>query len=64
MWLLDYLLDRWQWYRKMRGGHWELWDFYDPGPGLTWIHREECYFKAGPPGLGLAMYECEDWSLK
>ena len=47
----DILLDRFLWWRKLRGGHWEHW-LLPQGGGPIWFRIKECSKGGWPPGLG------------
>ncbi len=57
---IEIVCGRWQWSRKLAGGHWELWHIADPVNARLWI-RGECYKTAGRPGLGRGIPVCEDY---
>lgn len=67
-WLLDSLFDRYRWYRKLCGGHWERW-YIDVVHSRLWIQvarctHERCVYlpewEARPP-LARGTSTCEDW---
>ncbi len=39
---IDQQLGRWQWWRRMRGGHWERWYCQDPLHKFVWLRLNEC----------------------
>lgn len=53
----DWLLAKYRWYRRWRGGHWECWGRSIP-MGTIWEQRAH-----GSPPPPCAMYWpiCEDW---
>ncbi len=58
MWLLDHLLARFRWYRRMRGGHWEQW-WIDMPIAATVIMQNS---HGTRPGLGVVRDWCEDYT--
>ena len=60
--VLDYLFDRFQWYRRLLGGHWELWYVLGLRKPI-WNQTEECYQKSAKRPrlcLGCGPVHCED----
>ena len=58
--ILNWILDRFEWYRRFCGGHWELW--YVPAiHSWIWHHRKECYKTAGRPFHTFGSPTCEDY---
>ena len=57
MWFLEYLLSDFQWFRKWRAGHWELWYFDYPVVDDCWVQNEH----GTRPGLGRELLACENW---
>ena len=53
----DWIFDRWQWWRRWRGGHWERWIIDYPVCSELWMQRPH----GGRPGLGRGTPTCEDW---
>lgn len=54
----------WQWYRRLRGGHWERWYVNLPVGTTVWIRRDRCYRKTGTrPGLCEGIPRCEGWKV-
>lgn len=49
-WLLDALLDRFRWYRRARGGHWEKWIVDVPVCADVWHRRTVCYLEPDAGG--------------
>lgn len=58
-WWLDYLFDRFRWYRRFCGGHWERW-YIEAVHGYVWIHRTGCYRQIDRPPAARGTPECED----
>jgi hypothetical protein len=58
--LLD-LLSRFRWYRRLIGGHWELWWIGLEGFAI-WFETGECYFKTRlrPAPLCSGLPRCEE----
>ncbi len=57
MWFFDWLFDRFRWYRRARGGHWEQWWIMPPVAATLWLrkpHDEE------PPFGAKILDACED----
>ena len=54
------LLSMFQWYRKLRGGHWELWWIDAPVSSHVWLQKDHHDVR---PGLG-RIYNCEDYSSR
>lgn len=62
MWLLDYLFDRFRWYRRWCGGHWELWWVDFPVCSEQWHQVRWCSLELGRrPALCRGTPRCEDW---
>lgn len=58
-WWLDYAFSRFQWWRRMRGGHWEQWFIDWPVGDDVWLQSDH----GTRPGLGVALTAaCEEWS--
>jgi len=61
MWLLDYLLDRFRWYRHFCGGHWERWYIAYPVCSYCWVQVDRCHLDGCPrPPLARGTPSCED----
>lgn len=61
---LDSWLQGWSWWRRRRGGHWELWMMDFPVAGDCWFKPVVCSREAGGrvvqrPGLGFMLRGCE-----
>ncbi len=65
--LLDALLDRFRWYRRLRGGHWERWYVDHPVCAEVWHHVETCTrekpdtWENRPTMLCRGTPTCESW---
>lgn len=67
-WFWDYLFDKYPWYRKRCGGHWERW-YIDVVHSVQWIQVEQCTFVRcaimpeweARPALARGTPTCEDW---
>lgn len=58
-WWLDAAFGRFQWWRRLRGGHWEHWLIDWPVLSDMWLPNEH----GTRPGLGVGQPSaCEDWS--
>ena len=55
--MVDYLLSSFKWYRKLSGGHWELWFIDAPVEEYLWIKEQHGI----TPGLGVSLHKCEDY---
>lgn len=62
-WLVSYLFDRYQWFRRWRGGHWERW-WMDAIQSALWMRVDECSYVSGraPYALCRGTPTCEEWS--
>jgi hypothetical protein len=60
---LDILLDRFRWYRRLRGGHWELWFVEPPVASFSWVRQPGCARNDAKlrPGMCHDLHSCEDW---
>jgi hypothetical protein len=68
-WVWDTLFDRFRWYRRRCGGHWELWHI-DVIHGEHWLQVQQCThvravimpeWEARPP-LARGTPICKDWT--
>jgi len=59
-WYLDYLFDKYRWYRKLCGDHWELW-YIDATRSHIWHNRMACYKEVGAVICGRGEPICEDY---
>lgn len=64
---LDFYLGGFRWWRRRRGGHWELWLMDPPVMDDIWMHPVQCSLNtrgqlARHPGLGFMPSRCEDYS--
>lgn len=59
-------IERFQWYRKWIGGHWELWYIDVPVSSAIWIQVPECSALTGcrPSGLARGTPICENHIAK
>ena len=62
-WLLDYLFDRFRWYRRMCGGHWERW-YNDVTHSDIWHNRRGCHVSIGRPACSFGTPICEDYPVQ
>jgi hypothetical protein len=60
-WFLDYLFDRFRWYRRWIGGRWERWYLDYPVHGEMWERRNS--EESGPPPLARGGAVVEDYSV-
>lgn len=61
-WIIEYCFDRYQWYRRMVGGHWELWILDFPVCGEMWHQVQDCHLVSGTrPPLARGTPVCESW---
>jgi hypothetical protein len=44
---LDAICGKWQWWRRLRGGHWERWYADFPVCADVWLHLDECLLRGG-----------------
>lgn len=61
-WWLDAMFASLQCWRRVRGGHWELWLILYPIADIVWVQLPHDMRPDGVPGLGVRCYDCEDWS--
>jgi hypothetical protein len=54
--VLDTIFSEFQWYRRLRKGHWECWYIDYPVNSRLWLRNEH----GKRPGLGLGTPLCED----
>ena len=59
-WVLDYLFDRFRWYRRRCGGHWEQW-YIDVVHADIWHNRRKCHREIGRPPCAFGTPVCEDY---
>lgn len=64
--MLDSLLGRFRWWRRLIGGHWELW-LTEPGIAAVWSHMPHGCTRVGNPLARRPPYAygtpaCEDWA--
>ncbi len=64
MWLLDSFFDRFRWYRRWRGGKWELWYVDDPMHADIWHQVPEFARISGerPNPICRGTPKEEDWT--
>lgn len=58
-WWPDWALNRFRWYRRFCGGHWELW-YCEATHGAMWDQRIGCFREIGLPPCGRGTPVCED----
>ncbi len=56
-------LDRFRWFRRLHGGHWEYWWVDVPVTAEAWHQVEQCSLRSGerPSSLCRGTPKCEDW---
>lgn len=60
---LDIIFDRFAWWRRLRGGHWEQWWIDVPVASDVWMRVDGCSLENGyRPEGGYGRPRCEDWS--
>jgi hypothetical protein len=60
---LDIIFDRFGWWRRLRGGHWEQWWIDVPVASDVWMRVDGCSLENGyRPAGGYGTPRCEDWS--
>lgn len=59
--VIDHYLGMFKWYRKLRGGHWELWWIEVPVASHVWLQKDHHDVR---PGLGISCGICEDYHPK
>ena len=59
-WWLDYWFDRFKWYRRLCGDHWELW-YIEVTHSEIWHNRLGCYEQIGRPPCARGTPLCEDY---
>jgi hypothetical protein len=66
VWIVVSALEHCRWYRRWRGGHWELWWVDDPIGAQVWhhlpcCHKEATTFSGRPSTLCRGTPLCEDY---